>query len=479
MVWHRLNHVAAIESSFLLPEQMLLLHDFLRVDAQIMNDDALRHSLLLSTALGALLCFCTTDAVAHPQVLGGGSDAGAWAFEQDFGSDIGMGYTGTGPNYTYCAVGGGTGHSAFLDNAFTQLNTAPNTCYPNYAPVSGDFDVDYGVSAAVLASTDVANFHSTYLQPLIQIAVMGMPVVLPFNLTDQGVSSDGALALTDSDLCRIFSGKITDWSKITSHAGLSGTIEVAYRSDGSGTTFLLTDRLKIVCNGIGFTGAQRALMPTTSFASLFGGTNPPLPNSFWAEPGAAYVENFIVGRANAFGYVSPDYTHISTHGQQIGGPFVAALNGELPTTTNTKDALESWGRSVGSSYNGYGLVPPPASNPYYGDPSDATEWVPLVPHPYQGYPIVGWVTWDLATCYYFTATANNIIGFFNDFFNAHGLANDKLFKPITDSGFVPVTDVKGGAPYRSAIINDFLTNNSGYNLNINNPNTCSGTYLRY
>jgi hypothetical protein len=123
--------------------------------------------------------------------------------------------------------------------------------------------------------------------------------------------------------------------------------------------------------------------------------------------------------------------------------------------------------------------------PIGANASDPTQWVPLVAEPQQGYPIFGWVTWDLASCYGDTATANNLIGFINDFFNVHGLPDDKLFKPITDNGFIPVSGASATkAPPPSpqpparptcarAVIDNLLTNNSGNNLNLNNPAVCS------
>jgi phosphate transport system substrate-binding protein len=420
-----------------------------------MNQVSSRRSLLLSTAVGALLS-STAAMAATP--LGGGSTLAAPTYEAEFPIDHGVGYSGAGPSYTYCAVGSGAGHSAFLTNSVTPLNTTPNQCYPNFTAVSGP--VLYGAADSTLATSDVTTFQSAFGQPLIQIPIMGTPITLPFNLS--GVTTNGGINLTSQDVCGIMSGKITDWSGITSHGTLSGAISVAYRSDGSGTSFLFTNRLKVTCNSINskFTTKQLALMPTQTFASLFGNGNPALPANFHAETGSGGVETFIVGTSNAFGYLSPDYTQISTHGQGINGPFVASYNGVLPTALNTNKAL--------------GTAPPPSGTAV----SDPTAWVPLIPRPTTGYQIVGWTTWDMATCYATTAEANAVIGFVNDHLNGSGTLNNRLFPKIAAGGFVAVSGsfqskVPTVGSMAAAIVNNFLTNTSGNNLNINGS-VCSG-----
>jgi hypothetical protein len=98
----------------------------------------------------------------------------------------------------------------------------------------------------------------------------------------------------------------------------------------------------------------------------------------------------------------------------------------LPTEHNTAVAL--------------GTVGPPQN---VGDPN---KWIPLIPNPAKGYQIVGWTTWDLATCNETKGEANAIIGFLNDYLNANGLANDKLIAHITSFGFTPISGATASKP---------------------------------
>src|SRR5262249_29729048 len=156
-------------------------------------------------------------------------------------------------------------------------------------------------------------------------------------------------------------------------------------------------------------------------------------------------------------YLSPDFTHISTQGAAAGGPNVAKYQGVLPTTTQTKNALGTVGAPTGA------------------DVFDPTKWVPLVPNPSTGYLIVGWTNWKIASCYTTTAQANQLIGFLTDHMNLAGRNGDKLFPKVTAGGFVPVSGANQfGAPtgMAAAIRDNFTTNNTGNNLNINNATTC-------
>ena len=85
----------------------------------------------------------------------------------------------------------------------------------------------------------------------------------------------------------------------------------------------------------------------------------------------------------------------------------------------------------------------------------------------KGYPIVGYTTWDLVTCYADANVTSGLVGFLNAHFA------DSAYKTlIKNNGFVAVSSTKA-SPYVQAIKKDFLTNASKLNLNIGGS-SCKG-----
>ncbi len=142
----------------------------------------------------------------------------------------------------------------------------------------------------------------------IQLPAFEVPVAVPVNLSftpnsqiksGGNIVTGGAIQLSGAQLCAIFSGLVTDWSSSTTiptldsagnsspqkfyytnvgngigtaaqYTTASTPIKVVYRSDGSGTSFILTNYLKAVCPLIDKAG-------TANYAAIFGATN--LPNT--------------------------------------------------------------------------------------------------------------------------------------------------------------------------------------------------------
>jgi hypothetical protein len=95
--------------------------------------------------------------------------------------------------------------------------------------------------------------------------------------------------------------------------------------------------------------------------------------------------------------------------------------------------------------------------------ADPTAWVPLIPLPAAGYPIVGYANWILSTCY---ATVGRVM-------------QQYLTKPynptkhtaiIANAGFVKLPSANG--VLAKAVNSVLLGNASGYGLNLQNPLTC-------
>jgi hypothetical protein len=107
------------------------------------------------------------------------------------------------------------------------------------------------------------------------------------------------------------------------------------------------------------------------------------------------------------------------------------------------------------------------------------QWVPAVPNPKQGYPIVGYTTWELSSCYTATSgVAPALITFLQSLYNVGGTTTGtKLVNDTTNNGFVPVTGVTNSAPVASgtlaALINSTFLSGTG-SLKINNS-ACPAT----
>ncbi|WP_158923795.1 substrate-binding domain-containing protein [Acidisphaera sp. S103] len=436
---------------------------------------SLRRSLFYSTAIAAMTLAGGHGAMAAV-TLGGGSTLAAIDYDNEFS------IFGTGSNFTYCSIGSGAGTSAFVLNSDTPLEADAANCPSTI--VAGK-NVDYGASDAFIPSSSVTYFNaSANAGPLIQVPSFGTPVTfaLSNSLGTKSITANGAETLTDAQLCGIYSGVITDWHTIDSSIASGTTIKVAYRADSSGTSFLLTSHLAAVCpastaSAPGFTAAQLAAMPTTTFAlSVYGVTLPTtlptnpcgisstvgsnsMPANFCAGTGSSGVEGIVTGTSNAIGYLSPDYTDISTLNQNTGGfPFVAQVtnnnNGStyLPTVANTSAAL--------------GTITPPSGSAE----SIPANWAPLAPNPSTGYPVAGYTYLFFPTCYASSTNTNNVVGWLKDHYNSTGMNGTDYVDLITGSGFLPVPGSSDSAAptagsFAAAIISAFLTGDNQH-LNI-------------
>jgi phosphate transport system substrate-binding protein len=108
--------------------------------------------------------------------------------------------------------------------------------------------VDFGASDAPLKPDERAKFKTKFGAEPIQVPMTGGSVVFAYNL--DGVKD---LQLSRAAYCGIAAGKITKWNdpaiaKANPGAKLPDqTIQFVHRSDGSGTTFQLTNHLKVAC----------------------------------------------------------------------------------------------------------------------------------------------------------------------------------------------------------------------------------------
>jgi ABC-type phosphate transport system substrate-binding protein len=421
---------------------------------------------ILCSSAAAVLSFGTAHAL--PTINAGGSSLAYPTYTALFHEFT---TTNSGANpFSYEAVGSGAGQSAFLNNNIALFENLPMGTL-TYGTIAGT-SVDFGASDAPLPTGEYSTYDSSTLGktdgPLIQVPTLGVAVAQVYN---KNLFSTPTLTLTDSQVCGVLSGLITDWHSLNSAIKSGTTIEVAYRSDSSGTTFLLTQHLNKECTSSNSDTKDGFILPvpvTKTFANIF--TGGIVPATFHPESGSGNVATYVAATTDAYSYLSPDYTALNPKSGNTNPLILAAdlsytVGGKAtafaPTYQNTALGLANAG--AGSTN------PTPPSTKTAAE--DADNWVPLIPVTTNGYPFVGYTTIDLSTCY--NKTSNNIASDFIKFLT-DAYTSSSYTTIIENNGFVPVSNSKA-SPFATAIENDFLTNNSGYGLNIQNAAVCTGS----
>jgi len=439
---------------------------------------------LLGAASAAALACLSTGSFAKPKphtpIYGGGSTLAQFDYLAEFASYNAAVTAKEGTFSTYWEAGSGTGQQAFLnDNLSCDIDkvTGANGGACNSSPGTAGNTVQYGASDATLNSTQIAtwatsSFGQSYAGNLIQLPSMGVGISIPVN--DTNITANGQATFSDNDLCGIFSGLITNFSQITDSATApaAGQFKVVYRTDGSGTSFLLTSHLNAVCKA-GNTKPGVSFTATTTFASLFtslGGVATVIPNSV-GEAGSSGIANYLAGLSNgavpqAIGYISPDFTTVDpnsfatlSNGQASPLVVAAVFNGStavLPTVVDIENALSH--PILGSN-----LSPP--TNASQG--ANPALWVPLIQTASEGYPIVGYTTFDFAQCYADPTVTKGIIAFLKD----HYGLNAPYTTDQSQNGFVRVSK-SGAVKFLQPIEHDLLANKNGWNTNIGNTTVC-------
>jgi phosphate transport system substrate-binding protein len=423
---------------------------------------------LVFSAIGA------SSAMAQTVVLGGGSSLVGPSITKeisDFGADT--------LALTYFITSSGTGQAAFLNDNPTTFN----------ATLTGA--VDYANSDAALSTTQITSYdNSTFATtdkggPLIQIPYITTPITIayvngPTSTTDTFLgpqttpNQTHSLALNDSDLCGIFSGKLTTWNAVTnpdtgSTFSSTAPITVVFRTDGSGTTDLLTRHLAAVCStsntATGVTFAETQTF-TSNFPSGF-----PTGSTFVGKSGSSGVQGELEvlasqttsGSPSGVAYISPDYTNTFLAPQSSS----AAVNLSVASLVNSSIANSPLGTAdVAPTYQQadkalLATATPPASS---RTAAVQTNWVPNSANPTTGYPVSGTSQIILSECYASSSVASSLVNFLNDHYS-----NATYTSVVNGNGFdVPTA-------YVSAITADFLSNTSGFNLNINGSECTSGS----
>ncbi len=338
--------------------------------------------------------------------------------------------------------------------------------------IGGANTVHYAVAESVLTPTQTsywatASTGQVQAGNLIQLPMLGTGLAIVVNMP--GETANGQVVLSDTDLCGIFSGKITDFSQIQdSPAPLRASpITVLYRSDSAGTTFLLTNHLSAVCTTA---NANIRFTATSSWTTLFPSG---FPANFIGISGLSTLANTLAGLTptaypSAVSFISPDWTSLDSAtstaklSNNMPSPlFVAALrNGPrtyLPTSANITTGLTHPKQGQ--------TLSPPANAAAAANPSN---WVPVIQTTAVGYPIVGYSTFDLPQCYANPAIASGMIAFLTDHYR-----NSGFLKVEQNNGLAAPANT-AGARFVQSVVANILVNHNHWNVNIENAMACNG-----
>jgi ABC-type phosphate transport system substrate-binding protein len=430
-----------------------------------------------AASAAALVCLSTASAFASSGIFGGGSTLAQYDYIAEF--SVFNGAT-TGATFsTYWESGSGAGQSGLLtDDLSCDINkvTGANSgsCDGGSAQGQPGNTVDYGASDATLSSTQISGWATfAYGQAvsgnLIQLPSMGVGVSIP--VVNSAVTKNGQLILEDSDLCGVFSGKLTNWNQLTlpktSGVPAAGAISVVVRSDGSGTTFLLTNHLSAVCNS---GNSNITFTATTTFANLFSGGT--LPTGFTGCKGSSGVAACLLADTSAIGYLSPDFTSLVTYpGSPSNAPYTglivaSVLNGKSAALPTTK--LITAGLADAVHGQGQNLTPPSGVGTGAGQLGNPSAYVPLIQTTPKGYPIVGYTTFDFAQCYADPTVAAGIISFLTDHYT-----NATYTGIQNNNGFVAM-NASGAKAFLTVIERDILANKYKYGYDIEDATNCKG-----
>ncbi|KVF26321.1 phosphate ABC transporter substrate-binding protein [Burkholderia vietnamiensis] len=395
-------------------------------------------------------------------------------------TEIGLFGTAEG-SFTYYSVGSGAGQNAFLNNQPTFFGST----------VTGT--VHFANSDAALSSAQLTSYKTSpglgvTNGPLIQIPYIVTPITVPVvngpavtsTTTPQTTPGQAhSIALNDDDLCGIFSGRITDWAGTvvngvrtnalinpetgSPYTTTSTPIKVVYRADGSGTTELLTRHLAAVCTTTNTATGVTFADSLTFTASFPGGT---VPANFVAASGSGGVRNAVASFSSAgtaaIAYLSPDYTNTFLAPSSTVVTSAGALQLPVASLVNAKNSAY-YAPTYANATTALGTVTPPgkltAGNP--------AAWVPAAGNPASGYPVSGTSQIILSQCYK-DATVKTAV---HDFLNSH-YTNASFASIVHGNGFDTVP-----SNFQTAISADFLSNTSGFNLDIGNTSVCTGTVV--
>ncbi|KAG8148902.1 substrate-binding domain-containing protein [Burkholderia catarinensis] len=413
---------------------------------------------LLSSGMGT-----TAAMAAGPLVQGGGSILVAPIIGATGNTTTEIGLFGTAEaTFMYYSAGPLAGQIAFLNNQPANLS----------ANLTGT--VDFGNSDVSLSTAGIASYQTglgTTNGPLIQIPYIVTPIAISVvngptvtsTTTPQTTPNQAhSIALNDDDLCGIFSGKLTDWNQVTnpetgSAYALNAPITVLYPPFGPETR-RLSRHLAAVCtpsntaSGVTFTETPSL---STSFPKG-------VPANFVSVTTSSGVRNALLSSSGAaVAYLSPDDTNTFLAPLSTVAAASGAEQLQVASLVNTID-----GKYYAPTYTNAAMALGTAAAPNNKiAASDPVAWVPNIGNPAAGYPVVGTSQIILSQCY----KDPNVTKALHDFLNDH-YTNTSFASIVHGNGFGTIP-----SNFQTAISSDFLSNTSGYNLDIGNTSVCAGT----
>jgi ABC-type phosphate transport system substrate-binding protein len=168
------------------------------------------------------------------------------------------------------------------------------------------------------------NKAGKYTQPVEFPAVVGSIAII---MNNDNLATP--VALTDAKVCQIFNGQVTTWTGLGLPKPSNGvdTFNLAYRSDGSGTTFSLVNHLANVCGSVGSNHFVTDQSFATSVAQFY--TAPAAPSGrFFPANGNPLVVKAVASNAGTIGYSeAANFKNVAAANPQI---HYATVNGFDP-----------------------------------------------------------------------------------------------------------------------------------------------------
>lgn len=296
-----------------------------------------RHFKLSASALMVAAFVVPT---AYAQVAGGGATLPARAY-----SGTSAAFDAAGPRFSvpaagslfaaalpgvaqgYCQTGSTAGRNVITSASGNNDDSRPcpatfASSFVNgvngYSDSAGSFtapvDTNYSASDTPLAPLDYQNYvlneGAAHTQVTQFPSVIGNIAVIVRN---DSLSASTKVYLTENELCAIWNGTITNWNQLTRNNGVPYAalpITLAYRSDGSGTSFAFSNHLNWVCGDgtldeVLSPGASNLPLATnfsvqSSFAAAFPSGIPAGAVSGSGNPGVVSAVEAVNGR---IGYV--------------------------------------------------------------------------------------------------------------------------------------------------------------------------------
>ena len=287
-----------------------------------------------------------SNAASNLQVWDGTGSTATIATGSLFGQYIAT--TGN-PDVSYCLTGSGAGKDILAGVTLSGVTyNVQNSCVKTSGIVNGfgagltgvnrsDLtQPNFAAADSPLAASDYTNYvsgHTATGAYPVQFPAVAGAVAIAFNLKDsegnQVTSSE--VNFTDAQICSIFDGTVTNWDATTLASAFtlptgdsipSEPINVQYRSDGSGTTFSLSNHLANVCGEINSTFFETS----QAFTTVVSNFEPTIPSNWTGSSGNAAVANAVADTTNSIGYVETANALATNPGLQF-----ADVNGTSPT----------------------------------------------------------------------------------------------------------------------------------------------------